>query len=225
MFLCSSRSISWSQAGGISRTTVWVISVIPEIFGLSAEVGTGGEETGVEAGAVSVFASAFVAFGLTSVDGWLDSDGVALVASWATNCCNCSNASRKFRPLSAFTCNKSIACLGVNPRESLISCINCGSFKLSLVSPGMPGVLGILAPILGRVGGAVTSFLSDTCRGGNPCGDPACGVGAGTGNAVSRVDAGVGVGNGGAGLLTGAACGSGGFWDGDGKCSCAERLG
>ena len=45
----------------------------------------------------------------------------------------------------------------------------------------MPGVVGILAPILWRVEGTGTSFLSDTSGGGDPAGETGNAVGAGVG--------------------------------------------
>ena len=38
--------------------------------------------------------------------------------------------------------------------------MNCGSFRLPLVSTDIPGELGMLAPILGRVGGTTSSVAS-----------------------------------------------------------------
>ena len=81
----------------------------------------------------------------------------------------------------------------------------------------MPGVVGILAPILWRVGGTGTSFLSDTSEEGDRCGDPAWG----TDNAASRVGAGGGAGGDVGdddGLLTDAEVGAdtGDFGDEDG---------
>lgn len=83
----------------------------------------------------------------------------------------------------------------------------------------MPGVVGILAPILWRVGGTVTSFLSGTSGEGDRCVEPTWE----TGNAASRVDAGAEAGGAGDddGLLTGAGAGAavaaaGDFGDEDG---------
>jgi len=81
----------------------------------------------------------------------------------------------------------------------------------------MPGVVGILAPILWRVGGTGTSFLSDTSGEGDRCGNPAWG----TDNAASRVGAGGGAGGDAGdddGLLTDAEVGAdtGDFGDEDG---------
>ncbi len=81
----------------------------------------------------------------------------------------------------------------------------------------MPGVVGILAPILWRVGGTGTSFLSDTSEEGDRCGDPAWG----TDKAASRVGAGGDAGGGAGdddGLLTDAevVADTGDFGDEDG---------
>jgi len=77
----------------------------------------------------------------------------------------------------------------------------------------MPGVVGILAPILWRAGDTGTSFLSDTSGEGDRCGDPAWG----TDNAASRVGAGGDAGDD-DGLLTDAEVGAdtGDFGDDDG---------
>jgi hypothetical protein len=77
----------------------------------------------------------------------------------------------------------------------------------------MPGVEGILAPILWRVGGPGTSFLSDTSGEGDRCGDPAWG----TDDTASRVGAGGDAGDD-DGLLTDAEVGAdtGDFGDEDG---------
>ena len=71
----------------------------------------------------------------------------------------------------------------------------------------MPGVAGILAPTLWRVGGTGTSFLSDTSGEGDRCGDPGWGID----DTASRVGAGVETGEAGDddGLLTDAEVGAG----------------
>src|SRR6266487_2143742 len=94
-------------------------------------------------------------FGLAGTTG-----AAIFVASCPTICCNSSRASRKFSPLSDFTFNRSIACLGVKSIDSFINRMNCGSFRLPLVSTDKPGELGILAPIFGRVGGTTASLLA-----------------------------------------------------------------